>query len=788
MRSSPEYESQTLTKRLTTGILATVLIVSLIAVAAMYQVVTYTTHKGLEQKADDILVFLVGALESPLWAINENEIEITANAVYQDESVARLIVRDDTGKAIFSKEKDGHGALTSRSSKIFHKQGNREISIGEIDVSLAQSKYQNVNKQLLAYSVLIILLILVSIVIVTGFLIRTTLRRPLESLSEIARRYASGVYDSGGQPLPYREFWPFGEALTHMADKIQEQIQVAQEAELKFRGIFENATEGIFQTTVEGRFLIANPAMARILGYDSPDFLTARVTDIRQQLYVDAEDREKILRLLAEKGWVTNYETRFYRSDNQEIWVLLSVRLVRDEAGNPLYTEGLLTDISDRKRAEENLRVAYKSLEGKVEERTAELQAAKEAAEAANKSKSTFLANMSHELRTPLSAILGYSHLLQRDQTLQHGQRDYLNIINRSGEHLLALINSVLELSKIEAGHSTLEMSCFDLPALLSDLHALFRNKAETKDLLFTQPTAESLPRLLIADASKLRQVLINMLGNAVKFTEKGSIALRVALADQDLERMRLIVEVEDTGPGISPEELDMVFEAFEQAASGRRSSEGTGLGMAISRDYARLMGGDLTVTSTPGKGSIFRLEIPVEEGHSPKITAPPKARIAGLKTSKPVPRVLVVEDGEENRFLLVSLLEQAGFEVRSAANGLQAVELFQEYHPDFIWMDIRMPVMDGREATRLIRETEGGRETKIVAISASGLAEERTSFLSAGFDELLPKPYHEQQIYEMMARLLAVEYLFQGDVATPVPESLDLEVDPVRFTTRRET
>jgi PAS domain S-box-containing protein len=779
MLSAKALEGQSITRRLTAGIIASVLVVSLVAVAAMYQVVSYTTKKGLEQKADEITAYLAGALESPLWAISEKEIELTANAVYQDDSVARLVVRDDRGTVLFSREKQGYGGLISRFATIMHKQGNREIAIGKVEVSLTPRKYQNLNRQLLGYSILVILLILVSIVLVTGFLIRATLRRPLDILTKIADRYASGVYDTGGGTLPYREFKPFGGALAQMADKIHEKILVAREAEAKYRGIFENATEGIFQTTLDGRFLIVNPAMARILRYDSPEVLISSVTDISRQLYVDRRDREKILALLLKQGGVTRYETRFFRKDNQQIWVLLNARLVRDRTGKPHYFEGLLTDITDRKRAEEELRHAYRSLEHKVEERTAELKTAKEAAEAANQSKSIFLANMSHELRTPLSAILGYSQLLQRDPSSQPGQREYLDIIGRSGEHLLALINSVLELSKIEAGHSTHETVSFDLPALLKDLHAMFRIKAEAKNLLFAPPETDGLPRFLSADANKLRQVLINMLGNAVKFTEKGSVSLRVTAVERNLAGMRLAIDVEDTGPGIAQEEMDKVFEVFEQTASGRRSSGGTGLGMAISRDYARLMGGDLTVTSTPGKGSVFRLELPVGEGSAPGMA--PQARIAGLKNGTPVPRVLVVDDVEENRFLLARLLEQAGFPVRSAVNGLQAVELFAEFHPGFIWMDIRMPVMDGVEATRRIRGMEGGRETTIVAISASGLVEERERFLASGFDEFVRKPYHEQEIFGVMARLLGLEYEIEEDSTAGATATAEHTIDSTR-------
>lgn len=760
MASTEALTGQSITQKLATGIIVTVLAVSLVAVAAMYLTVSHSTKKDLEQKADEISAYLVGALESPLWALSEKEIEMTANAVYQDESVARLVVRDDRGVVVFSKEKKGQGKLTTRSRNILHKQGRRETRVGEVEVSLTRTKYNRAKQRLLVYSILIILLILVAVVAVSNYLIRTTLRRPLDTLSKIAERYASGIYESEGHPLPYREFQPFGEVLAQMATRIHEQMRAALDAEARYRGIFENATEGIFQTTIDGRYLIANPAMARILGYDSPNELISGMRDIPHQLYVQPEDRERLLAALYAQERINEYEVRFRRRDQQEIWALLNARLVRDDSGSPLFIEGVLNDITARKCAQEELKKAYRYLEQKVEERTAELRSAKEAAEAANRAKSTFLSNMNHELRTPLSAILGYSELLKRDRALQPKQIEYLNIIGRSGDHLLELINSVLELSKIEAGRVSVDAVIFDLPLLLADLHAMFRIKAEAKNLCFVAPGTDGLPRHLVADENKLRQILINMLGNAIKFTESGAVSLRAGIDGQPGNGTRLVVEVADTGPGIAPEELESVFGVFQQTASGRRSKGGSGLGMAISRDYARLMGGDLTVSSNPEQGSVFRLELPVEEagvldskagGHQPRVTT--------IKEGQAIPRVLVVEDSEANRLLLLGLLQQAGFHARGAVNGLEAVEMFREFHPDFIWMDIRMPVMDGVEATRRIRSAEGGEAVTIVALTASCLADERKRVLASGFDELVFKPYRTQDIFDVMSRHLGVEY-----------------------------
>jgi signal transduction histidine kinase/CheY-like chemotaxis protein len=392
-----------------------------------------------------------------------------------------------------------------------------------------------------------------------------------------------------------------------------------------------------------------------------------------------------------------------------------------------------------------------------------ELRRTKDEADAANRAKSAFLANMSHELRTPMNAILGYTQLMQRDTSLRPEQREYLNTVNRSGEHLLALINDVLEISKIEAGRITLAPVTLDLHELLHDMDIMFRIRTDAKGLQFEVVGAGELPRYMVADENRLRQVLINLLGNAVKFTKEGGIAMRVAVKDGIQDEMRLVVEVEDTGPGIAEDELDKVFGYFEQTAAGRNNHGGTGLGMAISRNYAHMMGGDITVTSRVGEGSTFRFEIELKEGRESDLREKARERhVIGLALSQVVPRVLVVEDKEENRTLLVKLLELVGFNVREAENGEKAVEFFEKYSPHFIWMDIRMPVMDGLEATRRIKAAPGGDSVKIAALTASALLEERESILAAGCDDFVCKPYREPEIFEVMAKHLGIEYLYE--------------------------
>ncbi len=476
----------------------------------------------------------------------------------------------------------------------------------------------------------------------------------------------------------------------------------------------------------------------------------------------------------------------------------------------------------------EQLRRLYTNLEAEVAERTAalrqandELVRAKDAAEVASQAKSKFLANISHELRTPLNAILGFSQLLIRDAAAQPSQRQHLEIINRSGEHLLALINDVLSMSKIEAGLVALNETCFDLFALLDSLEHMLWAKADAKGLDLQFERSPDLPQYLHADEGKLRQVLINLLSNAIKFTSVGNVRLRAQLAGESepnlpnpngspgngtVPPLCLAFEVADTGPGIPHQDLPNLFKPFVQATAGHRSHEGTGLGLAISRQFVELMGGHLEVESIAGKGATFTFTIQAQPAQSTDL-APvrPARRIIGLAPHQPACRILIVEDRWENRQLLLNLLQPLGFEVREAQDGREAIAQWQSWHPHLIWMDMRMPVMDGYEATRRIRALEkiqhtlqeeqslteitihhsndqghlpsqissptpslpqspapySSKPTAIIALTASAFEESRSDVLAAGCDDFVRKPFQEHVIFDVIAQYLPIEYCY---------------------------
>jgi PAS domain S-box-containing protein len=525
--------------------------------------------------------------------------------------------------------------------------------------------------------------------------------------------------------------------------------QAVRDQQFYTRSLIESNIDALITTDPRGIITDVNKQMEALTGCTRDELIGAPFKDY----FTNPERAEAGIKLVLSEGKVNDYELTARNRDGKETVVSYNASTFHDRDRKLRGVFAAARDVTERKRYEQSLQQA-------------------------NRAKSVFLANMSHEIRTPMNAILGFSQLMLRDKDLTPRQCQYLGTINRSGEHLLALINDILEMSKIEAGRTTLNVTTFDLPALLKDLEMMFRVRTDEKKLSFVvEMIGDDVPQYIVADINKLRQVFINVLGNAVKFTDQGGVGLRVYVDRTGATAPLLRVEITDTGPGISADDQEKLFRHFEQTKTGQQAGTGTGLGLAISREFVRLMGGAITVTSQVGKGSVFVIDLPLNVGEAQAVEVKDDARhVLRLHPGQPECRVLVADDVEDNRQLLAQLLGPVGFEVRLATNGAEAVAEFEQWHPHLVLMDFRMPVMDGHEAIRRIRAMAGGKAARIVAVTASAMDENRQELMAIGADDFIGKPFREADLFEKIHAQTGVEYDYaEPSPAEPGDEAVDL-------------
>lgn len=521
--------------------------------------------------------------------------------------------------------------------------------------------------------------------------------------------------------------------------KADEELKASEE---KLRVIMQTMEEGVAVYTGQN-IKFVNAAFCRLIGYSEAELVGQNTAEISHRI-LHPEDLQKVTKAAAgclQKHETVKMEYRYIHKSGEIVWVSGTPAIIPWDREDAIIAT--VVNITQHNYDKD------------------ELKKAKEAAESANQAKSAFLANMSHEIRTPMNAVLGYSQILQRDRSLNETQLSYISAINKSGEHLLSLINDILDMSKIEAGRVQLMPVSIDLNELAEDMRELFHLRAEEKKLNLVVEAAPGVPRYIKADQGRVRQIIINLIGNAIKFSERGTVLFQILFSSEK----KIVFRITDQGFGIPSEMLDRIFEPFEQSQKGINMAGGTGLGLSISRKLARMMGGDITVQSEMGEGSTFEFSCRFEPGQAIEIDKPMKnLKIIGLKNNPTEIRVLVVDDKPLNRDLLNTMLGSVGFVTREAADGEEAVRIFKVWKPQVIIMDIVMPVMDGREATRIIRATEAGRDVVIIAVTASVFDDEKTGILALGVNDFIKKPFRETELFESIRKHANLEFEYEID------------------------
>ncbi len=625
--------------------------------------------------------------------------------------------------------------------------------IGVLAIHYDLSSIEQEGRALFTVFFMLLLATIVIIALLQNIFLSQAVIRPVSMLRNAIRRVEEGHLGETVR-LPWRdEIGEMGEAFNDMSLQLLISKEDLKRAEKKYRDIFEQSIEGIFQTTADhSRFITVNPSLAQILGFSSPDELLESVSNISSQLFLSAEDWQHYRREFSAEGRLVGFETGLRRRDGQAIWVSISVRRALDSDGQHVHDEGFIVDITERRQRERAERE-------------------KEAAEAANRAKSEFLAKMSHEIRTPLNAIMGFTEILEsglEDQQTRH----YAQIIKEAGGNLLQLINDILDLSKIEAGRMELQAGEVDIRQLLRQLTDIFSGHSLQKGLEIRWLVGPDVPRYLMLDVVRVRQILFNLIGNAVKFTERGHVEVQVAAAAAERpEAIDLEISVSDSGIGIGDEARQQIFEAFRQHHGNHQTSiEGSGLGLTISKSLAEAMGGSISCESQVDRGSVFTVRLP---GIMRASSAPDGQADAGRATDTrhiffSEATVLIADDLEINRKLLKAAFTGSPVQIIEAADGHAAVRLAGEHRPDLILMDIRMPGVNGHQAFTEIRRQPEMRQTPIIALTASGMPEDIRSIRQTGFDDYLIRPFSIGQLKETISRHFGGDRLRQELPALP--------------------
>ncbi|MCP4134788.1 MAG: response regulator [bacterium] len=689
------------------------------------------------------------------------------NIVTRNNDINYCFITGKDLKILYHNNESSVGKLTPENGDYYESALTiirMEENIGTIHVGINKEAINSKIWEMILYSLIILLVVLLFAVPLFYYGFAKIIIDPITRFSKAVERISySRSFNERITVKRDDEIGHLATAFNRMGLELQNYIaernkveEELKKAEKKYRSIFENSTEGIFQNMPRGPLVTANPAMARLLGYDSPDDLIRSIIDTEAQLFVRPTHQELLQDLIKGQGHAKNFETLVYRKDGSIIPVSMNSHPVLDEEGELLYYEGIVEDISERKRSQE-------------------LKIAKEAAEAAAQTKSEFLANMSHEIRTPMNAILGFTDLLEN---LVEGeqQKKYLYAISSSGKTLLNLINDILDLSKIESGKLKLQYSSVDLYSIFKEIQQVFSQKIKEKGLEFQIEIGPLLPESLLLDEVRLRQILFNLVGNAVKFTGKGRVKLSAIREKTNAENineklLNITFLVEDTGIGISEDQKENIFDEFHQQR-GQNTARygGTGLGLAIVKRLVEIMGGEISLESERGKGSRFMVMLKDVAVASLTVLKDGLGNICIDSVDFEKALIIVADDIEFNRLLLEGYLESPEISIIEAANGKEVVQLTREYRPDLILLDMKMPVMDGYEVLNILKSDPELEKIPVIAITAYALKDDENKIKSSGANGYLRKPVNRKDLLSELMRFLP--HTVKESYEPPVPET----------------
>lgn len=726
--------SVSLASRLTLALTGVVILVTILAGGWLYFDASQKAKTRVEEKAQQIGIFLQGVLKQPLWEMENNAIKSIGQTLMEDYEVNAVTIQDSSNNIIYINTRENEPVALTHLVSIDYEG---EV-IGSAQLSFSLKSLQEQTEKNLLSNAIIVLALLLSLSLSTILLINVLLKRPIKQLINLANSFGKDPpMDHGATPSSYREFQPLLQVLTEMEGQIHRQITKLSNSEERFRSLMDLSPDIVSIINNEGVLVYNSPGALSVHGYTQEEMIGRNAFDLIHQddlakyhAYIDA-----MCNNLPEPKSI---QYRYRNKDGSYVWMEATTS---NQLDNP-HIGGLIMisrDISLNKVAQE------------------ELANAKQAAEVANRTKSEFLANMSHEIRTPITAILGFAELLH-GSPLEKGQKEHLEIILASTDHLMELIEDILDLSAIEIGKSEIELSNFSLRGVAIEAINSQKIKANDKGLTIRSEIPSDVPDLLIGDKTRLKQILINLIGNAIKFTPKGEVFLSVAIEECQQKTVLIQFDVHDTGIGVRQEDLLKIFHPFEQGDnSSTKKFEGTGLGLSICTHLLKLMGGDIWAESRLGEGSTFHFQIPFGIGSEQLDSVVSNTASRSFVWEGPKLDILLVEDNVTIVHFFSELLKKHGHLTEVACNGFEALAKLRQNEPDVVLMDIQMPVMTGVEAITKLRdsEKETNKHLPVIALTAHAMEDDRDEFLDRGFDGYLSKPCKAEDLFFEIRRVL---------------------------------